>query len=259
MTWYIILVIIIVVLAILLLIVLGLYYFQKRYYTDIISNALVAVITIGEYDRGGRSREVFGRLNTLPLDKDIDDVHKLFNLLNYKIIPNDYRLRWTQDEVKQFLEYDIAEELFEDEEHQILKYDALILIVSSHGNEHNIMTSDYKLIEKTWVHRIISTTYEKSREIPRICLFDACGGNLQQEVSDDDEDDKVDEREESSKQITLKQDIQSEKQWTQHTKNPDYKLVAIHAANKGFMAKTNMNDGSYLISVCCVRKNLFLC
>ena len=50
-------------------------------------------------------------------------------------------------------------------------YDALILIVSSHGNERNIMTSDYKLIEKAWIHRVIYANHPKIREIPTICLM----------------------------------------------------------------------------------------
>eukprot|EP01083_Nonionella_stella_P069000 183620_1 len=42
-------------------------------------------------------------------------------------------------------------------------------------------------------------------------------------------------------------DVQGGDKWTISTKNPDYKLVEIHAANPGFQAKAHMQFGSYLI------------
>eukprot|EP00483_Globobulimina_turgida_P011754 UN11776 len=36
--------------------------------------------------------------------------------------------------------------------------------------------------------------------------------------------------------------------WTYETKNPDYNLAQIHAANIGFQAKCDLRFGSYLIS-----------
>merc|ERR1719361_2438944 len=54
-----------------------------------------------------------------------------------------------------------------------------------------------------------------------------------------------------AKAVTLG-DTQQRKEWTTSTKNPDYNLVQIHAANNGFMAKANPQIGSYLVYFFCV-------
>ena len=51
--------------------------------------------------------------------------------------------------------------------------------MSCHGLENLIVTSDYRTIEKTVIHRIISVKYEKTRDIPRIFLFDSCEGSAE--------------------------------------------------------------------------------
>ena len=43
-------------------------------------------------------------------------------------------------------------------------------------------------------------------------------------------------------------DVKSEQIWTTHQKNPDFRLVEIHAANPGFQAKMHSEKGSYLLS-----------
>merc|ERR1712154_113444 len=42
-------------------------------------------------------------------------------------------------------------------------------------------------------------------------------------------------------------DIVTNRDWTTDTKNPDYNLVVVHAANQGYQAKINASTGSYLI------------
>ena len=248
-------IIVLLILSLMIFVTLLSYYYCCRKHEkndNYISNALVAVITIGEYfEPSVNDTEVAGGLQQLPLDKDIENIRLLFDLLNYDIIPNELQLIWTQDEIQTLLENEIGKYLF-DTNHELM-YDALILIISCHGNEHNIITSDYKLIEKKWIHRIISTKYPKVREIPRICLFDVCGGNMRRftsvvsNVLDEKQEEKMEEEEDTGKQLSVKHDIESKRQWTTNTKNPDFKLVEIHAANHGFQAKANEKIGSYLI------------
>merc|ERR1712003_280157 len=47
----------------------------------------------------------------------------------------------------------------------------------------HIVTSDYMLIEKTIIHRLISSDYPEIREIPRIFIFDCCDGTGNQELT----------------------------------------------------------------------------
>eukprot|EP01083_Nonionella_stella_P080430 221072_1 len=57
------------------------------------------------------------------------------------------------------------------------RFDALIVAVSCHGMDNNICTSDYKLIDKVYIHRVFSAHYPAIiaiRDIPRIFLFDCC-------------------------------------------------------------------------------------
>ena len=43
------------------------------------------------------------------------------------------------------------------------------------------------------------------------------------------------------------EDVEAKSEWTTSTKNPDYNLILIHAANSGFVAKMQDGDvGSYL-------------
>ena len=58
------------------------------------------------------------------------------------------------------------------------------------------------------------------------------------ESEDETDDEKVELIEDS---------VSVKKQWTEDSKNPDYNLIIIHAANIGFRAKVNVEIGSYLI------------
>eukprot|EP01083_Nonionella_stella_P069754 186152_1 len=238
---------------------------------DVISNGLVVIMVIGEYDHNVEDADFDGYLQSLPIQNDTRHLTELFRLLNYKIIPQNMdKLHWTEDEVARFLITDIGNELFDD--HGELKYDGLVVCISAHGLKDNIITSDYRTIEKTVIHRIISMKYPKSREIPRIFLFDSCEGSLERQRSQfirattvNEDDYKLDilpmhdtgEEQKNSRDLMMEHDdedkgislnnIATGNAWTMSTKNPDFKLVEIHAANSGFQAKCNRRLGSYLI------------
>eukprot|EP01084_Bolivina_argentea_P231478 390363_1 len=126
-------------------------------FDEYITNALAVVIAIGNYE----SEELItdhdvldSYLTDLPVDRDIENLSQLFDLLNYKMIPTEFKITWTEEEIINYFENEIENELFNDEKE--LKYDALIVCVSCHGIENKIITSDYKTIEKAVLHRIIS-------------------------------------------------------------------------------------------------------
>eukprot|EP01083_Nonionella_stella_P066452 175010_1 len=237
--------------------------------SNVISNGLVVIIVIGEYDKEAVNADFDGYLESLPIGIDAQHLSQLFGLLNYKIIPNDCtKLRWKEAELVQYLRTEIGNELFDDASGE-LKYDGLIVCISAHGIKDNIITSDYRTIEKTVIHRIISIKYPKAREIPRIFLFDSCEGSLDRQRSEFirastiNEDDyklevlPMEEEQKTSREFMIEKDdrdkgivlghIRTGNEWTMSTKNPDYKLIEIHAANTGFQAKCHREFGSYLI------------
>ena len=73
-----------------------------------------------------------------------------------------------------FLKEDVVSTFCDENGHPV--FDGLIVSFSCHGIGNNIVTSDYKLIDRTVIHRCISEQYPQIREIPRIFLFDACDG-----------------------------------------------------------------------------------
>eukprot|EP01083_Nonionella_stella_P164627 545451_1 len=211
---------------------------------NVITNALVALVVIGEYDHSivDDDADVEQPLNDLPLEQDVRHLTELFGMLNYKIIPSngDIKLHWKADEVISFLQNDVGKELFDAKDE--LNYDGLVVVISSHGIKDNIITSDYKTIEKDALHRLVSIKYPKARDIPRLFLFDSCEGSGER---------IKDELKEGNDQVKgfVLGDVPrgNEHKWTTSTKNPDYKLVEIHAANAGFQAKAHTQFGSYLI------------
>eukprot|EP01083_Nonionella_stella_P080975 222778_1 len=226
---------------------------------NVIANGLVVLIVIGEYDESvvDSNADFDSPLPSLPLEKDVRHLTSLFKLLNYKIIPSNRRktlhLHWKEAELVSFLRHDIGKELFDDQGE--LRYDGLIVVISCHGIQDHIITSDYKTIEKLALHRLISVKYPKARDIPRLFLFDSCEGSAERrrashinDIVEEEEDCKLEilEQDEQGKGPSLSA-IQDGNEWTTSTKNPDYKLVEIHAANAGFQAKAHAEKGSYLI------------
>eukprot|EP01084_Bolivina_argentea_P052815 96981_1 len=231
---------------------------------EYIKNALVAIIGIGDYDHINveNSDIADGYLADIPVNIDIDNLKMLFgSLLNYTVIPTEFKSYWTEQEVIDFLTTDIGAELFDT--NNSLKYDGLVICVSCHGIENKIITSDYRTIEKSVIHRIISINHPLVREIPRIVIFDSCEGSAQREYirastintsqytmsdvkSKDEENEHKYAHVDQGKVIELV-DISTGMEWTHDTKNPDYKLAQIHASNVGFQAKCSTTKGSYLI------------
>ena len=64
------------------------------------------------------------------------------------------------------LKNDIATAIMLDDNGNI-KYDGLIVCISSHGIKNKIITSNEKLMDKTFIHRLVSIDNPKIREIPR--------------------------------------------------------------------------------------------
>ena len=210
-----------------------------------IRNGLVASIAIGNYDNADYIN--------LPVETDIENLKNFSKFLNYNFLPKSgKKLRWTQAEVMQFLENDVANEFTERDADGNLKYDGLVVAVSGHGLQNRIVTSDMRTIEKTAMHRCISNKYSEIRHLPRIFLFDACGGNAyrRQAVEPADSGSFGDETEqkETQKNVAL-EDVEKGDEWTTNTQNPDYNTVQIHAANDGYVANMRKETGSYLISL----------
>eukprot|EP01084_Bolivina_argentea_P050137 92187_1 len=149
-----------------------------------ISNALVIIVAIGEYFEveNVTDPDINTHLRSLPVDKDVENLQHLFRLLNYKIMPQEMKITWTEQEIIKYFKTEIGNELFNQDKE--LKYDGLIVCVSCHGIENSIITSDYKLIEKTVIHRIVSIEYPETRQIPRLFIFDSCEGSSTREYID---------------------------------------------------------------------------
>eukprot|EP01084_Bolivina_argentea_P035737 66223_1 len=215
----------------------------------VVSNALGVVITIGDYEHdenidNAELNDVY--LRDLPVERDYDNLKELFQLYNYKMIPP-YQLHWKEKDVMQFLKTDVVQELF-DEMTEKVKYDSLIVCLSCHGLQNSIITSDYKQIEKTVIHRVISH-HPKLRDIPRLFIYDSCNGSGQRERKDDSDSEESQSIHKGNKNIAKSvklSEISDGYEWLDGDMNPDYNLCQIHAANDGFQAFCDSVTGSYL-------------
>merc|ERR1712150_36918 len=86
-------------------------------------------------------------------------------------------------EIASFIEEEIGEMMFTAD--GSLNYDGLIVCVSCHGIKHNIVTSDFKTVEKTAIHRMLSLRYPVLRDIPRMFVFDCCNGSDEKRMTID--------------------------------------------------------------------------
>ena len=104
---------------------------------------------------------------------DIQNANDFFGKkLNYDVFPdyshtnkNTHKSNWEKAELIKFFQ-----EKATDLENNIrnkneASYDGLVVVVSCHGIDHHILTSDYKKISKTEIHRIFAVDGE-SRNIP---------------------------------------------------------------------------------------------
>eukprot|EP01083_Nonionella_stella_P275409 935266_1 len=149
---------------------------NKEALTTYIQNAMVIFIGIAEYEYEPSHPEVDGYCANLDgIDVDEQNVNHFFGTtLNYNIVSKHVQTKcaWKLEELRNFLEEN-AEEL-----HSNVGtiYDGLVVILSSHGIKDYVVTSDYKKIAKTEIHRIFTVNKPQNRTIPRVFLFDCCDG-----------------------------------------------------------------------------------
>ena len=168
----------IVVFCISIVIGVGIYRYRRNEPLSI-TNALVVMISIGDYSDGRnispKSREVKGYFSNLSVEKDTKTLKDLAKFMNWTFVSKDNKIKWTEKEIVSFLENEIGEMLFT--ANGTLNFDGLIVCISCHGIKDKIVTSDLKTMDKTAIHRLISNKYPKLRQIPRIFLFDCCNGS----------------------------------------------------------------------------------
>eukprot|EP01084_Bolivina_argentea_P142656 250603_1 len=238
----------------------GLIYYYRYYKPEkkalYISNGLVILIGIGEYDEEAENPEIESYLKDLSgIDKDIENmVHLFHDTLCYDVYPTHYfddiendrspKQYWTEQELHNFLE-NHAQYL---EDNAKTRYDGLIVIISCHGVSGNICTSDYKLFSQRAIHRIFSSAHPNSRGIPRFFIFDCCSGNFERESYREDDICKSPNSKISDLTKGINDaDADIDKPWVDGEHNPDYKLCVIEAANPGFQSKLRSDVGSYVI------------
>ena len=216
-----------------------------------IKKGMIVSIGIGQYGPKPRDAEATGHFSNLPVGADVENMRKLADYLHYPFIIEEGKLSWTKDEVMAFIEDKVCAQFFD--ENGLAKYDGLIVAISSHGMHDCIISSDYKMINRTDIHRCISDKYPQIRVIPRIFLFDACDGTrtrkeaVEQEEEDSDTKDDVELEEADKGPHDGVVEVQMETEWTSKTKNPDYNLVVVHGSNDGFVSKMQKSEvGSYL-------------
>eukprot|EP01083_Nonionella_stella_P211046 763536_1 len=225
-------------------------------------NAMVIPIVIGTYDKQPQEPDSPLENIYLPdlsgIGKDVKNLCYLFGpkCLNYAVYHDDNmdnpKVHWTEDEIVELLNAK-AKQLSDEIDH----FDALVVTVSCHGMDNNICTSDYKLIDKVYIHRVFSAHYPATRDIPRIFLFDCCDGSNEQryreESSTDNEEPKYGtvactgeepNNDEQGKRITVELNSVT---WGPNEQNPDHLLVEVHAANRGFQSILSSRYGSLML------------
>eukprot|EP01084_Bolivina_argentea_P258233 435274_1 len=268
----------------LLVIILCLIYRYFRLYSKSkrkginVQNTMVVVIGIQYYDEQPKEPDFDGTCQDLNgIEHDITNITGLFrDRLNYQCFPeykdNDDqppKTEWTKKEITELLEkqaLDLSENIIDPNNPDDGGYDSLLFVISGHGYDGNIITSDMKLIPKDHIHRIFSSPqYAKCRLIPRIFIYDSCDGDEQmkgikktgqneqgkvvqdvyqlQPMANDSpevyEDAKYDQEDSES--------ISEAALWDRGTQNPDYRLAKINAANKDFQSRIDSGFGSHMI------------
>ena len=161
-----------------------------------IQNPMVIPIAIGHYDKNPINRSISENLRDLDgVRIDIDDTINLFGQkgLRYDIFPTEYhgqdkysyKSYWDESELLDFLKKkadDLEQNLQKNDEGSPDRYDGLLVMISCHGLEGHIITSDYQCMSKTAIHRIFSGNKPSSRKIPRLFLFDCCSGTGERDV-----------------------------------------------------------------------------
>ena len=200
------------------------------------------------------------------IEQDIKNIVGLFgDTLGYKIFPKynihkKIKTHWKKKEIIDLLKKK-GQAL--DKAVKNNKHDGLVVIISCHGIQDHIVTSDYKRINKDTVHRIFSVDYPSLREIPGIFIYDCCDGDndLERNESRAESDapklqdgkkikSKGNDQKEFEKegtQETTKIYGQDQQMWFKGEANPDYKLVIVNSSNTGFVSQADSTSGSFMI------------
>eukprot|EP01084_Bolivina_argentea_P077608 140819_1 len=229
---------------------------KRKEKTMYISNGLVLTICIEHYDIDlcdDNCNDINGILPDLNgLSKDADNIKTLFeDVLKYDVFYNNtdnnfVKTIWKKEEIKVFLEE--KSNFLESNIESGRQYDGLIVIVSSHGLPPNfICTSDYAKYSHENIHRIFSWTHPKSRDIPRLFIFDCCAGNRKRRCKKFTLNTSKNPNEKKEQETT---DI-NPVIWDINESNPDYRLAICNATNPGFESKMTVKNGSYFIKGFC--------
>eukprot|EP01084_Bolivina_argentea_P065278 118988_1 len=272
-----IIIIVIVMVIICVFCVVLMCYIRRQYKLKpvFIKNPMVLLFAIGEYDKDIPD-DVDFVVNDLNVDIDVKNMSLLFNdKLNYETYPTykQYpKLHWTKNELIDYLKKfanifakNVISISNDNASNNNNGYDSLILVVSGHGIDNHIITSDYQLIHQDVFHRMFSSYYPCSREVPRIAIFDSCQGDETAKSAKTKKSSNITEEKEGGDDVS--KNVQYEgfnttditpplnrvtsevpSLWDRNTKNPDENLVKINASNAGFQSKMNDEVGSYLIS-----------
>ena len=259
-----------------------------------LKNPMVINIAIAGYEHHPKAPELKGFVPDLDgLEHDLRNSVRLFGeKLQYDCFPQ-YELEhpkmmWTKSELEQFLEERAAalEQSLQPESPN--KYDGLICVISGHGMDQQIITSDYKLVTKLAIHRCFSKQgHALSRMVARIFLFDCCdgdgehgkyakgakqGGNscsAEKQLAEliggagagaadvvlpDEGHEAGDAGDDTAKagaddeKVQSEPSVSSEALWAHNTEHPDYQLAELNASTRGFQSKLNTVKGSYVIT-----------
>eukprot|EP01083_Nonionella_stella_P143525 446287_1 len=254
---------------IIVVILLVYYYNYLRYNKRIeIKNPMIITVAIGIYDPDPPNPEVInGGLSDLyGIDKDVRNLFGLFrDQMHYTFFPNHdlstIKMQWSKEEIMNLL-HEKAIELSQN----LNIFDGLVVIMSGHGMDECILTSDYKMIEKKHIHRLFSIHKDviQCRSIPRLFIFDC--------YSDRSYIDEEEEKGKGNNDVDYKVLYENNAPWARDEENPDHKLAVVHAENQDFHSQMRTTIGSDLIGqfvekmkincerdgVCCSHNKLFL-
>eukprot|EP01084_Bolivina_argentea_P099202 178327_1 len=229
--------------------------------TEYIERPMVLAVAIGKYNNNATNSEFTTSGCDFPeleaIDRDIQNLLRLFrDTLHYQdnIFPDynqtaNIKTNWNKNEIINFLE-ERASYLNENQS----KFDALVVIISCHGIEDFIITSDCEKINKDTIHEIFSF-YPTLRNIPRIFIHDCCDGynDVLRDTNRADVSLMSFEIDEPSEEFELTPSNKSYKNikpiWCNDESNPNYKLVIVNSSNKGFKSQMGDKNGSFMIRI----------
>ena len=215
-----------------------------------IRNAVVVGIGIGQYQRPATSD--VGTLGNLNVGKDLDSLESFCTFMGYEFMCSDRKTEWTKQEIFNYLQEDVGTAFFTAKRRA--RYDGLLVCISGHGVQDHVVTSDLMYIEKTAICRCICEKYPEFIDIPRIFIFDTCGGSRERREDIETTDlGMQDSHLAVASESTIGDDVgksggSGDGEITVGiSQDLDRNTAVIHAANKGYQAKMRGDVGSYLL------------